>query len=71
MNPTDTLILFVKGLFLLVGVIYFLFTLLVYNRINLMTNTLETKISPALRVFAIFYMAFSLLALVILLKMLS
>jgi hypothetical protein len=64
------LFLFIKALMLLLGLIYIIFTILVLSRVNLMTNTLVTKISPVLRIFALFYLILAIAAEVILFQIL-
>ena len=53
------------GLFIL-GVFYFIFSLIVVQQVRLMTNSLITEVSPVIRFFSLVHVGFSLAVLILL-----
>lgn len=53
--PIDLVWLIVKGTFVLLAGLYFIFSLIVVRQVNLMTETLITEVAPFLRAFAIIH----------------
>ena len=66
---TPTLVTLFRVLLLILALLYFAFSLIVVRQVNLMTETLETEINPAFRVFAIIFAGISLAVVVLFIKL--
>lgn len=52
--------LIIRSALVILGVLYFIFSLIVVRQVNLMTDTLITEVAPLLRAFAIIHTGVSL-----------
>lgn len=66
----DSVWLIIKlGLFIL-GILYFIFSLIVVQQVRLMTISLITEVSPVIRFFSLIHVGFSIAVLILLFGML-
>lgn len=64
-NPQDGISFIFRGLFFILAILYFLFTLIVLRQIFLMTETLITEVAPALKLFGVIYCSIALAVVII------
>jgi hypothetical protein len=62
--------LVLRILLLILGVLYFIFSVVIVRQVSLMTESLQTEINPVLSVFAIAYAVVSLGVVLIFIKLL-
>ncbi len=56
----DIVLMFLKGAILLILIFYAIFALIVVRQVDLMTKTLITRVSPALKFFSIIHAGFAI-----------
>ena len=57
---SETVLIFLKVVILIILVFYAIFALLVTRQVDLMSKTLITKVSPALKAFSIIHAGFAI-----------
>lgn len=70
LNTPDLISIF-RALLLALAILYFFFSLIVVRQVNLMTESLQTEVSPIFKVFAIVFAVISLAVVIYFVNLLS